>query len=230
MKQIKKLGLKTLAAILSILMVFYMIPTSVLAMSGEEGGGENNDYAAYGVGSEGQHVRLGNETEPDALFEDDNLRESNVKYFLMDDGSYVAAVYPGAVHYLDENGKWQDIDNTLTSSGNEYSTGNARIKFAKKITGNESIFTLHDGNRKITMSLVGASKKTAGAVTNTAPESGDATQLQKLMTLNKLTSKILYADILDGVDLEYVRDGGNVKENISISFSVFMESRFCSSK
>lgn len=96
--------------------------------------------------------------------------------------------------------------------------------------GNESIFTLHDGNRKITMSLVGAAKKTAGAVTNTAPESGDATQLQKLMTLNKLTSKILYADILDGVDLEYVRDGGNVKENISISFSVFMESRFCSSK
>lgn len=217
MKQIRKIGLKTLAAFLSILMVFYMIPTSVLAIPGERNRGSgSNEEAVYGVGSEGQHVRLGSETEVDAICEDDNLRQSNIKYFLMDDGSYVAAVYPGAVHYLDENGKWQDIDNTLTLSGSEYSTGNARIKFAKKITGNESIFTLHDGKRKITASLVGAAKKTEGQVTNTAPESGDTTQLQKLMTLNRLTSKILYADILDGVDLEYVLDGGNVKENIIV--------------
>lgn len=104
----------------------------------------------------------------------------------------------------------------LRGSGSEYSTGNARIKFAKKITGNESVFTLHDGNKKITMSLNGARKKTAGEVTNTAPESGETTQLQKLMTLNKLSSKVLYADILDGVDLEYVLDGGSVKENIIV--------------
>lgn len=206
MKKLRKLSFRTLAVILSILMVVYLLPLSVFAAEGSvsSGGGEGNS-ADYSY-PEYRPVGLGNETEADALFEDDNLRQSNVKYFLIDDGSYTAAIYPGAVHYLDENGKWQDIDNTLESSGSEYSTGNVRIKFAKKITGNESVFTLHDGNKKITMSLNGAKKKTAGVVPNTAPESGNATQLQKLMTLNKLSSRILYADILDGVDLENTKN------------------------
>ena len=216
MKKLRKLSFRTLAVILSVLMVVYLLPLSVFAdgvtKSGENSEGSSADYSY----PEYSPMGLGNKTEADALFEDDNLRKSNVKYFLMDDGSYTAAVYPGAVHYLDESGKWQDIDNTLESSGSEYSTGNARIKLAKKITGNESLFTLHDGNRKITMSLIGARKKTTGTVTNTAPESGEATQLQKLMTLNKLSSRVMYADILDGADLEYVLDGGNVKENIIV--------------
>ena len=35
-----------------------------------------------------------------------------MKYFLKDDFSYEAVVYPEPVHYLD-NGKWVDVDNTL---------------------------------------------------------------------------------------------------------------------
>ena len=59
------------------------------------------------------------------------------------------------------------------------------MKFAKKITGNESLFTLHDGNGKITLSLDGAKKKTAGKVTNTSTEfDKDATKLKKLTTLD----------------------------------------------
>ena len=68
------------------------------------------------------------------------------------------------------------------------------------------------------MSLSGANKKVAGQVTNTQTEfSEDATQLQKLMTLDKLSSRILYPDILDGVDLEYVVESCNIKENIRMS-------------
>jgi YD repeat-containing protein len=39
-------------------------------------------------------------------------REKNVKHFLKDDGTYEAVIYPKPVHYFD-NGKWQDIDNSL---------------------------------------------------------------------------------------------------------------------
>ena len=39
-------------------------------------------------------------------------RGSNVKYFLLDDGSYEADVYKEPVHYF-ENGEWKDIDNSL---------------------------------------------------------------------------------------------------------------------
>ena len=56
------------------------------------------------------------------------------------------------------NGVWQDIDNTLYDLGNEVGTSDSRVKFAKKITGNEVLFTLHENNHKLTMSLDGAIK------------------------------------------------------------------------
>ena len=123
--------------------------------------------------------------------------------------------YFGSI-YRDDDDIWQEIDNTLSSEGSEISTPNARIKFAKKITGNESLFTLHDGSSKLVMSLDGAIKKTSGVIENTDDSNTYSSDLQKLMTLEKLTSKIIYRDILDGVDLEYVIVSSNVKENIIV--------------
>jgi hypothetical protein len=48
-------------------------------------------------------------------------RERDVKYFFKDDNSYEAAIYPFPVHYMN-NGKWEDIDNTL--NGNKDDQGN----------------------------------------------------------------------------------------------------------
>lgn len=202
----KKIGTRALSIVISILMVIYLVPLSVYASFSEYlSDKENTDIAQEPSGI----IR--------DVFEVTDRREETVKHFRLEDGSYTAVQYDVPVHYKDEEGKWQDIDNRLESSGSEYSTGNARIKFAKKITGNETLFTLHDGNRKITMSLDGAVKKTTGQVTNTETEfDGNAARLQKLMTLDNLSSRIMYEDILDGVDLEYVVESLNVKENIIV--------------
>ncbi len=205
-----KRNIKFIAYILSVLMIFYAIPNIVYAeiIDGVASADTNNgDEAEAAIDST---VLLD-------TFEVTERRDESVKHFRLPDGTYTAVQYNVPVHYQDDTGEWQDIDNTLASSGNEYATSDARIKFAKKITGNETLFTLHDGNRKITMSLNGAIKKTVGAVTNTQTEfSEEATQLQKLMTLDKLSSRILYEDILEGVDLEYVVDSLNIKENIIV--------------
>ena len=151
------------------------------------------------------------------IYELTERRTENVKHFLLPDGSITAVMYSVPVHYADENGTWHDIDNTLSLAQNEYSTSNQRIKFAKKITGNESLFTLHDGNGKITLSLNGARKKATGAATVTSTYSNEQpAELQKLIDLERLSSRILYADILDGVDIEYVAESMNLKENIII--------------
>ena len=149
-------------------------------------------------------------------FEVTELREESVKHFRTEDGTYVAAQYDVPVHYMDANGEWQDIDNTLSESGSEYATNDAKIKFAKKITGNESLFTLHDDNRKITMILDGAIKKTQGVVIANESADESATKLQKMMALDKLSETIIYADILPGVDVEYVVQPYQVKENIIV--------------
>ena len=110
---------------------------------------------------------------------------------------------------------WQDIDNRLLSSGSDYAVANARVKFAKKLTGNETFFTLHEGNHKITFGLNGAIKKTAGVVTNFTDDA-EETKLQKLINLEKLSSEILYADILNGVDLQYEVVSTSIKENLVV--------------
>ena len=49
------------------------------------------------------------------------LREENVKHFLCEDGSYIAATYSQPVHYR-KNGKWVEIDNSLQLSSKSLST------------------------------------------------------------------------------------------------------------
>ena len=205
-------GIRGLSVFLAILIAVFVVPVSVYADALESIG--NDETVETPIEEENTALtRLSAE-----VFEDTSLREENVKHFRLADGSYIAYAYGMPIHTRGEDGLWQDIDNTLTASGDSYVTPGARVKFAKKITGNEALFTLHDGNRKLTMSLDGAIKKTKGIAVNTETQLDESADLlQKLTTLDKLTSRITYYGILSGVDLEYVVDGVNVKENIIVN-------------
>ena len=199
---------KILSLILSFLIVFYLVPASVYAEGLVSDTTDSDNYV-----SENEE----NNTYIPEIYEVTELREENVKHFRLEDGSYVAAQYNYPVHYTDENGKFEDIDNRLVESGSEFSTGNSRVKFIKKITGNGNIFTIHENNTKITMGLVGAEKKTKGVVTG-SNNSDDAIDdaLGKMTNLENLSSTIRYEDILDGVDIEYLVHSMNIKENIIV--------------
>ncbi|MBQ7365062.1 MAG: DNRLRE domain-containing protein, partial [Clostridia bacterium] len=210
-----------LSIFLAVVLLVLAVPMTLYAEAAEALTAE--DETAGTVSSSGTS---GLDAAYDEVFEDTSLREETVKHFRLSDGSYVAYQYSGAVHMLAEDGSWQDIDNRLSENGSEFSSSDARIKFVKKITGNESIFTLHEGNHKITMVLDGAIKKTPGEATNTETAFDEsATLLQKLTTLDHLSSRVIYRDILDGVDLEYLVNGRNVKENLIVK-KVPAESRW----
>ena len=201
-----KVATKLLSAILSAVLLFYVIPTvvygEVAGLFESEPSEESSSGTSYGYINE--------------MHEVESLREESVKHFKLEDGSYVAAQYNYPVHYADEDGKWQDIDNTLESAiGGVFATSNARIKLAKKITGNETLFALKDGNTKLSFGLIGAAKGTVGTVINGEDSSSD-TELQKMMNLEKLSSSVIYENILPGVDLEYVIDSLNIKENLIV--------------
>lgn len=200
-KTLKSFGIKSLAAFLSVLMILTALPLSAFAIDMGTSDYSSDDHS------------FDRQSE---AFEVVELRDESVKHFRLEDGSYVAAQYDAPVHYLDENGEWQNIDNSLSDNGSEYSTTNARIKFAKKITGNENLFTLHDGNYKITMSLDNAIKKTQGKIINAEDDPKEESKLQKMMMLENLTSEIIYENILTDVDLQYVINSGNIKENLIV--------------
>ena len=196
---------KTLSMFLSIILVFYVIPSTIYAEAAE---------FIEDITKNAEEIDL-ETVAKEAVFEDKSLREESVKYFRLSDGSYVAAQYNYPVHSLDENGKWQDINNTLFKNGSEYSNENARIKFAKKINGSSILFALHDGNAKITLNLIGAQKGTKGEVVN-GNDAAEETELQKMMNLENISASIIYKDIIDGVDVEYVAYSNNIKENIIV--------------
>ncbi len=192
-------SLKLLAVLLSVAILLVSLPLSAIAFDFDNGTPETDEDMEKSV------------------FELKDKRTKNTKTFRLQDGSYYIAQYDSSIHYEDSDGTWQDIDNTLTAVGSEYATSDAKIKFAKKITGNGSIFTLHNGSRKLTLSLNGATDKTQGTITNHTTEFGtDATELQKMTTLDRITSSVKYENILPGTDLEYVVVGTNIKENIII--------------
>ena len=207
---------RAIAMTLSIVLLFYVIPSAVFAEAAELLSSDESDASSSVTDVEALDSTVtGNTDAPRGeLYEAEPLREEYVKHFHLEDGSYVAAQYPLPVHYMDGNGNWQDIDNTLTEdSGGEFSTSNARVKFSKKINGSGKVFTLKDGEYSVTMSIIGGNKGTAGTVTNGADSEYD-TELQKMMNLEKLSAVVTYADVFMGTDIEYVLDSWNIKENI----------------
>lgn len=63
--------------------------------------------------TENETVTTSDEKEAEILCEIEDLRTENTKYFRQSDGTYLAAQYATPVHY-EKDGKWEEIDNTLT--------------------------------------------------------------------------------------------------------------------
>ena len=135
---------KILSVILCFLLVFYLLPTSVYASAIE--------HISDMIKSTGNtETRIEKDIYP--LGEDISLRTENAKYIRMSDGSYYVATYETAVHYLDENGKWEEIDNTLVSSAAEddndfsgvaTSKGKLNIKFANNSSSSKILAIKED--------------------------------------------------------------------------------------
>ena len=196
------------AGVLCLLMFFFAVPLNLYAEAIDAL--ENAHNAVASDAGQDLYSYLG------AAYEVESLREEYVKHFHLEDGTYVAARYPYPVHEKTADGSFCDIDNRLSeTAGGLFANADTRVKFAKKITGNETLFTLHEKGTKLTLGLQGAKKGTAGRVEN-GSDAQDATTLQKLLHLENLSSKILYPDILPGADLEYVVGSGNIKENLLV--------------
>lgn len=96
------------------------------------------------------------ETTAKIVSEVTEMREESVKYFLCDDGSYIAATYAAPVHY-NENGVWKEIDNTLTPSSKSgetvYSTKGGLNVTVPSNLGSGKRFTATNGGYTISFSV-----------------------------------------------------------------------------
>lgn len=187
----KKHLFKFLAVFLSVLIAVMSFPLSAFATSINGTNGQKETQTSSNIRKD--------------TYEIIELRDEYVKQFKQQDGTIFAIQYSDPVHYLDANGKWADIDNTLSPSGNEFSIPNAKVKFAKKITGNESVFTLHSGNRKIEIGLINSVKKTAGKVQSVDSYSNvNATELEERNSILAKVDEKKYIRVFREQEKDYV--------------------------
>ncbi|HBP25376.1 MAG TPA: hypothetical protein DD618_00260 [Acholeplasmatales bacterium] len=144
-------------------------------------------------------------------FEVTDKRAQTEKHFRKIDGTYEAVLYDCAVHY-EEDGKWQDIDNTLDDLGEEYENkkNDFKIKLPKALDDNKGISVKYD-DYKITWNLTGIDESKASVGKS---QNGKSDDLRSLPNVSQTTT---YKNIKENVDLEYNLIGNSLKENFILN-------------
>ena len=215
MKKEIKIFCKILSVFLSVLLIIQMAPMQTFA-------NEYNEMAIDDATAVSTDDAIAESPEATVIAEETSKREENVKHFRMSDGSYRAAQYDIPVHFM-LDGEWVDYDNTLTEvdadteDGESASNKDLRNTFAdysvrlsKKTNGKKFVRIEKDGY-KLSWYYADADKVTA-KITEIIDD-GDKT------TLEKLASNVVYNNVYDDVDFEYVINPEGVKENIILNSS-----------
>lgn len=174
-----------------------------------------------------QVQEVGIPNNEDTTFEDAAIiteypekRTETSKTFLMSDGTFLAASYDQPIHYKDDLGLWQDIDNTLsvtdakapeTSQRLTNKAGRTSISLEKIIKPKGSV-TLKTGQHSIIWGLDGAEKAMSELVAQETPPS--ESHNDQFLRLKKLSHEVLYRDALPNIDVQYLIISSSVKENI----------------
>ena len=170
--------LRSLAVFLTLAMLIQLLPVQVLAVDEDEFTPEDVVLSEESEDIIAPFEELAAEESmpADISFEVGALREENIKQFRMNDGSYIAVQYATPVHYEDENGQWQDIDNTLyfdsVNTAKVYSARNGQeyLSFAANLQGGD-LFSTSFGDYSVHLSLFGTSADAEEDVTQTtSPE------------------------------------------------------------
>lgn len=151
--------------------------------------------------------------DAEIIGEDISLRDAYNKHFRMSDGSYTAFSYETPVHFLDENGDWQEYDNTLLEVDAEdgiekdyvNKVSDFSVRLSKKTNGKKFVRIEKDGH-KISWYYEDAQKVT-GVVSEKVADDDET-------TLENAISKTVYSDVFVNTDLEYIIASSGLKENI----------------
>ena len=130
-------GIKSLSVLLSVLTVLLSLPLTIFARDVSNLVNRNNEPDR----SEGDPGSFSSYN----LVELDDRRDRYTKVIRDSNGKMTVAEYGMPVHMQNAEGKWEDIDNTLTDKGDCYLTGNTGISIAKRIYKGSEVFSLDSG-------------------------------------------------------------------------------------
>ena len=234
--------MKLIAFVLTLVMSIYLLPLDALAY-------ELNTELADTLQSEEETTGtepVEYETPAEVVMEIEGSRDEFQKEYLLDNGHRMYVIYPTAVHY-DDNGQWQEIDNTLSATtldGQAVYTNTAGawdVVLPQSISTGKSIEVSKDGYT-LGMSFLGKETvPSASGSMGSISSSGEAALITEQMNTStavienstvtfseqdvqleqvssdKLGSAITYGNIYDGVDIRYDLISDYLKESIIVN-------------
>lgn len=165
------------------------------------------------------------EIPPEIVSEDVAKREENVKHFRLSNGENIAVMYEEPVHYLNDNNEWIDYDNSFSevsavsedkveadADETDYINKSAdySVRFSKKTNGKKFVRLEKDGY-KLSWYYTDTAK-VEGQV-SVKDDDGDPT------TLENVSSEVIYGNVFENVDLQYIATPAGIKENLILSSS-----------
>ena len=173
-------------------------------------------------------------TKNQIMEENPEKRTEYSKEFLLNNGLFMAVVYPEAVHYQ-KDGQWEDIDNTLklSTDGTYANTAGVwDVRFPQQLSKSNSVSITKDG---YTLSFAmageivssgelirsgGETLTVSGAQISSAKVEAIDFTAQKAAAehpetvLEKLQSRLTYNGVYQNTDVIYDLDSNKVKESI----------------
>lgn len=208
----EKKGVRIFTKVLSIVLVFAIltISTPVTIFANDSSNEDFNDIQ---------------EEQPYILQELEENRTINTKQFLMNDNTVQAVMYNEPVHY-EENGEWEEIDNSLDyqestndNDFNGYKTrkGDFSVKFAKK-ANSKKIVKISKDKYHLSWDLLDKNK-VLSSISNVDIEESKTIKDSVLSEecVKNVSQSVKYKNIMYNVDLEYTVNGTGLKENIIIN-------------
>ena len=202
-----KKGIKLISILISAALMLNIFPGTVFAAETNQ---TNLDAPQIG---QSQKVK------PKVLYEITSKREKNIKEFMTANGTYLAAVYPSAVHYLD-NGTWKDIDNSLVSAKDEYNNdilenkaNSYKIKIAKSSKANNFVRIQKD-KYELSWGIDNQNQVLSSVLDKVKdPEASMDANVQ----LENINSNVQFKNIYQDIDFQYLIEPEKVKESIVIN-------------
>ena len=173
--------------------------------------------------------------EAEILAEDVSKRDEFEKHYIRSDGTFVAVTYDNAVHYKDENGVWQDVDNRVKydAVSGKYTTSTPVFKaeFASPSSKGELVSLTNGENTiswglSVTVSNTVAATETAKLVSNTVSEPSvslkNATEssIDEIYDLTNVVGGIGYTNVFANapeISVDYSVSHNKIEEDVYIN-------------
>ena len=227
---------KALSLFLVAVMVFQLLPVNLIVIAADSA---NIVGSASATQSATLHTGYQRLKTTDVVEEDITKRGEYYKEFVLNNGLRMATLYPYAVHY-EEDGQWEEIDNTLIADGDHYTNtaGEWSVSFPKNMNTGKAVSIQKDGYT-LQFYMTGELRSSGNQLERASLEASDrealsvqgiqtaTAQIEKVdnsaikaeleypeMFSQKTQSRLQYANVYSDTNIVYDLDSNRVKESI----------------